>query len=81
MYATLYLDYVEDVYQTMLHSINGNKLKETVQELKDMTPASMNTMLEKEPKQQAIEKQQRRKTMTVLDVPPTTPGKYIITAN
>ncbi|XP_031563713.1 uncharacterized protein LOC116299222 [Actinia tenebrosa] len=66
-------EYVEDVYQTMISNINSDKLKDTIQELKNMTPSPMNTMLQKESKKDAIEKHQRRKTMTVDDVPSTTP--------
>lgn len=62
------LDYVEDVYQTMLSNVNSDVLQNTIQELKDMTPLPMNIMLKKENKKDAIEKHKRRKTMTVRDV-------------
>ena len=43
-------------------------------ELVAMTPAPMNTMLEKQPRQEAIEKRAQRKSMVVHDVPQTAPG-------
>ena len=39
-----------------------------------MTPEPMNTMFEKESKEAAIQKRNRRKSMIVQDVPPTAPG-------
>ncbi|KXJ17797.1 uncharacterized protein LOC110233295 [Exaiptasia diaphana] len=66
-------DYVEEVYQTMVSNINSNTLTEAIEELKEMTPAAMNTMLDKEMREDAIEKFHRRKSMTVKDVPACTP--------
>ena len=43
-----------------------------------MTPAPMNTMLEKQPRGEAIEKRDKRKSMDVADIPPTTPGTCYI---
>lgn len=40
-----------------------------------MTPEPMNTMLTKQPKDEAIKKRKERKLMVVEEVPPTTPGK------
>ena len=38
-----------------------------------MTPEPMNTMLTKQPKDEAIKKRKERKLMVVEEVPPTTP--------
>lgn len=37
----------------------------------------MNTMLEKQPRADALKKRAERQLMTVKDVPPTAPGRYI----
>lgn len=41
-----------------------------------MIPAPVNTMLEKQPERQATAKREKRMSMVVADVPPTTPGTY-----
>jgi hypothetical protein len=43
-----------------------------------MTPAPMNTMLEKQQREEAIKKRDDRKKMPLCDVPPTNPGKYFV---
>ena len=43
--------------------------------LQEMTPAPMNSMLEKQPKEVAVKKREERRSMVVKDVLPTTPGK------
>ena len=68
-------DYVEEVYQTFLEAERDGKLSATAHELKEMTPAPMNTMLEKQPREEANQKWQARKRLSVENVPPTTPGK------
>ena len=40
-----------------------------------MTPLPMNTMFEKEPREEALEERKKRKEMIVKNVPPTTPCK------
>ena len=43
--------------------------------LRNMTPAPINTMLQKQPREEAIAKKIKRSKMVVADVPPTsTPG-------
>lgn len=67
-------DYVEDVYQAFLVAEQREQLKDAMQELHDMNPPPMNTMLEKQSREEAIQKRTERKEKTVQDVPPTTPG-------
>lgn len=45
-------------------------------ELQGMTPDPINTMLERQPREEAIQKRQERKQMSVKDVLPTTPGTF-----
>lgn len=47
-----------------------------VKELKEKTPLPMNTMLDKETRESALDARQKRKEMVVKNVPPTTPCKY-----
>lgn len=72
-----YLDYVEDIYQTLLEAMNTtNCLGSAVRELKEMTPLPMNTMLDKETRESALDSRQKRKKMVPKNVPPTTPCEY-----
>ena len=43
--------------------------------IKQETPLPMNTMLEKQPRDEAISKKQDRESMVVADIPPTNPCK------
>lgn len=67
-------DYVEDIYQSLLVAQQDNQLATAVEELKNMTPKPMNTMLEKQDKAVAIGIREQRKEMKVVDVPPTASG-------
>lgn len=53
---------------------NKDELKDANTELYEKTPAAMNTMLEKQPRAQALLKKQQRSKMVVTDAPSTTPG-------
>jgi hypothetical protein len=53
---TYALGYVEDIYQVMLSAIQDDKLEKAKDDLKQMTPLPMNTMLEKQSKAEAIGK-------------------------
>ena len=71
----LFIDYVEEIYQTYL-TASKDDISDAAKKLQEMTPAPMNSMLEKQPKEDAIEKRDKRNRMVVADVPPTTPGSY-----
>ena len=62
--------YVEEIYQTYLESTK-KELDTAAMQLKEMAPAPMNLMLDKQPREEAIEKRARRMKMTVEDVAPT----------
>jgi hypothetical protein len=47
--------------------------------LKLMTPLPMNSMLNKQSKDEAIQKHSARKAMTTIAVPPTNPGTVCMT--
>ena len=69
-------DYVEEIFQTYLNS-SKDELNDGASKLRDMAPAPMNAMLEKQPRQEAIEKRAKRAKMVVEHVPPTnTPGLF-----
>lgn len=61
-----------------MKSIEQKLLHEAKEKLKEMTPSPMNTMLQKQSKQDAIKKHIERKQMKAVDVPPTTPGNALI---
>lgn len=67
------LDYVDEVYKVFLDS-NEETLDNASKALVDMTPAPMDTMLEKQPRGEAIAKMKQRKELVVVDVPPTAEG-------
>ncbi len=58
----------------MVVAINGNELKDAIDEFKTQTPPPMNAMLDKQPRYGAVEKREARDTMTLENVPPTNPG-------
>ena len=74
MYFFYHIDYVEDIFQTMLEALQTDKLKDAITELKEQTPAPMNTMLVKQSREEAIQKKTARDSMQLEDVPPTNPG-------
>lgn len=67
-------EYVEDIYQTYLVAQEKSQLEVAMQELSAMNPPPMNTMLERQAREEAVMKRTERKGKTVKDVPPTTPG-------
>ena len=62
------LDYVDEIYTTFLNS-GGETLKHAYK-------APMNTMLEKQSRDDAIAKMQQQKGTVTVDVPLTAPGNY-----
>ena len=56
-------------------------LGKAAKELKEMTPPPMNTMLDKETRESALDTREKRKKMTVKNVPPTTPCEYVKLCN
>lgn len=68
---------MEEIYQTFLVAQQEGTLPIAVQELDLRSPAPMNTMLVKQPRQEAIQKWSARKSIQVVDVPATAPGTLI----
>ena len=68
---------MEEIYQRFLLENKQGNIANAVKELTDTSPAPMNTMLEKQPRADALKKRAERQLMTVKDVPPTAPGRYI----
>ena len=70
------VDYVEQLCHFFL-GLSKEQLQGAVQDLKAMTPESMNSMLvDKQPREEAIRKRTERLSMVTRDVPPTTdPGE------
>lgn len=62
-------EYVEEIFQEYLSS-SKDELEEAARKLKNMNPAPMNTMLQKQPREEAIEKRIKTSKMVVEDVPP-----------
>ena len=68
------IDYVNDIYQTILEAIEKKQLKDAIDELAKKTPAPTNTILTKQSREEAIEKRKKSDTMQLVDIPPTNPG-------
>ena len=66
---------MDEIYDTMVDAIVNKKLENEVKEIKKETPLPMNTMLDKQPRSEAIKKKQSRESMPIVDVPPTNPGR------
>ena len=58
----------------MVESIGTEKIKDAIGELKKQTPPPMNTMLDKQSREEAIDKKRRRDAIQLANVPPTNPG-------
>ena len=66
------VDYVEDLFQFFL-GLSKEQLQGAVQDLKEITPEPMNSMLvDKQPREEAIRKRTEKLSMVTRDVPPTT---------
>ena len=50
-------------------------LTEAAAELFNKTPAPMNTMVEKQPREEALQQRIKRRSIEIKDVPPSTPGR------
>ena len=75
MLFSIFVDYVEEIHQTFVNA-SKDEFNEAAKKLKDFTPAPMNTMLDRQPKEQALQKRAERNKMVTRDVPPTTPGIF-----
>ena len=64
---------MEEIFQTFMNA-SKEEMVNAAAELSGKTPATMNTMLEKQSRDEAIKKKEERSQMVVKDVPPTTPG-------
>ena len=71
---TFHEGYVQEIYESFLDCQKNNHLEKELKELEKMTPQFMNTMMDKQLKEEAIKKNIKRKVMVVEDVPPTTAG-------
>ena len=62
------------MFQTYLSSTE-DELQQAARKLRNMTPAPINTTLQKQPREEAVAKKIKRSKMVVTAVPPTsTPG-------
>jgi len=73
----LFAAYVEEIFQTYLKATKDD-LESAANKLKEKTLAPMNSMLQKQPKEETIQKREKRRSMVFVDVPPTTPGTFFI---
>lgn len=64
---------MEEIFQTYLKA-SKDDLDDAASKLKRMVPAPMNSMLDKQPRGEAIKKMEKRRSMVVADIPPTIPG-------
>ena len=74
-YIVFFKDCVDEMYETIVDAILGKKVEKKMEEIKNETPAPLNTMLEKQPRSDAIQKKKIREGMLIHNVPPTNPGR------
>ncbi|XP_031559838.1 uncharacterized protein LOC116296014 [Actinia tenebrosa] len=74
-------DYIEDIYTTFIETKQEKKLPAAVEELEAMTPAPMNTMLEKQSRNGALQLWKKRKSMVVQEVSGTEPVGEAVPVN
>ncbi|XP_028406811.1 uncharacterized protein LOC114529255 [Dendronephthya gigantea] len=67
-------NYVDEIMNMFIEVQKSKKLKEARKELEIMTPAPMNTMLQKQPRCEATAAREKRKSMVVQEVPRTIQG-------
>ena len=72
--------YVDEIYNTIVDAIENKMLTKAIEEIKSSTPSAMNTMLDKQPRKEAIEKKKARENMPIVDVPPTNPGWMFVSS-
>lgn len=77
LYAAPFIaEYIDGMYDTLVELIHSpDILQNTISELKSITPSFMNTMLEKQSRDEAVKKRAAREALVVVNVPPTIPGK------
>lgn len=71
---------MEEIFQTFM-AASKEELVNAAAKLSEKTPESMNTMLEKQSRDEALRKKEERSKMVVKDVPPTTPGTSLQYSN
>lgn len=67
------VDYVEELFQTFLETTK-EQVEAAKFELKEMTPLPMNSVLDKQPVEEAVQKRAERRNMTVHNIPATAEG-------
>ena len=68
-------DYVGELYDCFLESTK-EEIRGAREDLEEMTPRPMNSILDKQPVVEAVRKRTERKSMIVQEVPSTMTGKY-----
>lgn len=66
-------DYVAEIYQAMV-TTSRQDLEQVANDLKEIVPGAMHTMLEKKTKEEAIKKHLERKQKETVICPPTCSG-------
>ena len=67
------VDYVAEIFKTLM-TTSRDTLKLVADELKQDVPAPLHSMLEKESREEAVNKHQARKQKETVIVPPTCTG-------
>ena len=70
------LDYVEEIFKVMI-TANEETVEAACHALVKMTPLPMNTMLEKQSKEEALQKSYQCKEKVPVNIPPTGECKYM----
>ena len=76
---TFSLAYIDEIYNTMASAAREGELEHHRTKLKEMAPPPINTIFEKQPRGEAIQKRDARLKIATQDIPPTNPGIIYIT--
>ena len=60
---------MHEIFKTMTEGIVSKRLEGAIEELQKQTPPPMNTMFDKQSREEAIAKKKARDSMTMVDVP------------
>ena len=72
--------YVDEIHNTVVDASENKMLTKAIEEIKSSTPSTMNTMLDEQPRKEAIKKKKTKENMPIVDVPLTNPGWILFQA-
>ena len=72
----MFPEYVEEIYQVIVKLIDSNCLNKAAPELEALAPPPVNRMMDRQDREEAIQRHIARKEMVIEVAPPTNPGLH-----